>query len=63
MKRLFTVREKATKKYCYADNGELLYFSNKSEAKDFRDLQTNIHNKEFVVSLGPDHRRYREEWT
>ena len=58
MKRLFTVKEKGSNKLCRYKSGELITFSNKNEAKEFRDAKTKEENKQYVVALGPDHRRF-----
>lgn len=60
MKRLFCVRRKSPRvSVIEDDNGEPLYFPNKILAKHHRDrLNQETKERTFVVSLGPDHRRY-----
>lgn len=72
MKKLFCVRNRITggalakdkhddRMLAEAKNSEhILWFERKIEAKRLRDQQNEGKEKGFyVVSLGPDHRRYR----
>lgn len=63
MKRLFCVRRKALKiSVLEDDNGDPLYFRSKVEAKQHRDKENaQTGEQTYVVSLGPDHRRFRQQ--
>lgn len=54
--RLFCVRNRRTNA-CVLDNGEVVYFSNKMEAKRLRDTLPGGEN-EWKVSKGVDHRKF-----
>lgn len=61
-KRLFCVRRKSLRVSIIEDDaGNPLYFPSKVDAKQHRDkLNKELGDQFFVVTLGPDHRRYRQ---
>jgi hypothetical protein len=54
MPKLFMIRERKKGSIVRAQDGEIIYFSNKMEAKLFRDRLGG----RAVVSLAPDHKLY-----
>ena len=57
MKKLFMIRERRKGAIVRAQDGEIIYFSNKMEAKLFRDRLGDPA----VVSFAPDHKLYETE--
>lgn len=55
MKRLFVLRYGKGGSLVKGDNGEVLYFGSKPEAKAERDKRSGT-----VVSLGPDHDKFNK---
>jgi|694.fasta_scaffold00761_14 hypothetical protein len=57
--RLYMLRYASGRAYRTA-NGEYVYFNSKDEAKRQRDaLNRAVTGEKAVVSLGPDHKRWR----
>jgi hypothetical protein len=56
MKRLFMLRRGKSGSPVKGEDGAVMYFGNKMEAKKARG---NPENSELVVSFGPDHNKFK----